>query len=78
MRRGDLFLKAINTMLASGGGDPTSESFWALDEFLDFYEAETGEDLGRSELSDEHMEGLFWDYPEEFNTFMDHLEQMLK
>lgn len=41
-----LFIKAIQTCLFSGGGDPTPESVWAVNELLDFYEAESGHEIG--------------------------------
>jgi len=53
MRNKDLFLKALRTMLYSWGGDTPAEVHWALDEFVQFYEAETGEQLDLPEYDEE-------------------------
>jgi hypothetical protein len=56
----ELFIKALNTMLYSWGSDTPSEAIWAFNEFMDFYEAQTGEVIGRihSEDPDEYHEEL--------------------
>jgi hypothetical protein len=38
-----LFIKALKTLLFSWGGDTPAEAVWASNEFLDFYEKETGQ-----------------------------------
>lgn len=53
MRNKELFLRALNTMLYSWGGDPPPEVHWALDEFRQFYEAETGHQLDLPEYDEE-------------------------
>ena len=40
-------------MMYSWGGDPPAEVHWALDEFVQFYEAETGEQLDLPEYDEE-------------------------
>ena len=53
MKNKDLFIKALNTMLYSWGSDTPSEAHWALKEFVDFYEAETGKQLNLPEYDEE-------------------------
>ena len=53
MENKKLFIKALTSMLYSGGGDPTPETYWALDEFKEFYEAETGHIIDAGEYDEE-------------------------
>jgi len=58
MKNKDLFIKALNTMLYSWGGDPPPEVHWALKGFVDFYEAETGKQLNLPEYDEVYGEWL--------------------
>lgn len=45
MRNKELFLHALEGLIGYPGGDPAPEIYWSLDEFRQFYEAETGHEL---------------------------------
>jgi hypothetical protein len=46
MKQKQLFIKALNTLFFSGGGDPQPETYWGCNELLDWYEKEYGVTLG--------------------------------
>ncbi len=46
MKNTERFLNAIRTILYSWGGDTPCEAVWGVNELLDFYEAETGIEIG--------------------------------
>ena len=41
----ELFLKAVNTLLYSWGGDTPADAIWGVNELLDFYEEDSGNKL---------------------------------
>lgn len=46
MKNIELFIKALNTLGFSWGGDTPPEAVWGINEMLDFYEEETGKVIG--------------------------------
>jgi len=52
MTNKELFIKSLNTLLYSWGGDTPSEAYWVLDELIKFYEAETGRQLNLPEYDE--------------------------
>lgn len=40
-----LFIRAIGTLFFSGGGDPSPEIFWGVNDLLDWYEKEFNVEL---------------------------------
>lgn len=47
MRNPKLFIKALQTLMTSWGGDTPPEAIWTFNELMDSYEKETGFIVGR-------------------------------
>lgn len=68
MKNPELFINAINTMLFSGGGDCSSESIWALGDFIEFLNKEYNLKLEKPNEDDYYGNGTFHDKLEKIFT----------
>jgi hypothetical protein len=57
MNRKDLFVKSLNTMLYSWGGDTPPEAMWALTELVEFYNANVTDPNEQIVIDDNLEEG---------------------
>ena len=63
-----MFFEAMITLLFSWGGYTPADAVWAANEFLDFYEKETGEVLGFRIDEDEDKNKIAY---EKINSFLE-------